>query len=209
MRLEPKLFALVQFGFLVLGVATDAQQPAPLPKAERPVAQPQPRESGKRVAVDPATLTVDDGDTISIHWNDNDVEIVRILGIDTPETRHVAHKIPIDQPFGREARAFAQGVFSLATKIEILRCVTIDPYGRTLGYIYVNDQNYSLLIIKAGLAEESVTHYGDNGFPDQAKAVLEAAKAVGPVPFEPPHLFRTRMRKVVEAGLASPALTGD
>ena len=169
---------------------------------DRPAPKPQTREHGQRVAVDPAKVVVDDGDTVSIRWGDNDTEIVRILGIDTPETRHVEHNIPYDQPFGAEARAFARGVFAVAGKVELLRCATIDPYGRTLGYLFVNDQNYSLLVIRANLAEESVTRYGDNGLPDQARAVLEAAKGAGPVPFEPPGVFRNRMRGVTNALMA-------
>ena len=46
------------------------------------------------------------------------------------------------------------------------------------------------------LAAESVSHYGDNGFPKEAAEVLAAAKAAGPVPFEPPFQFRARMRDV-------------
>ena len=57
-----------------------------------------------------------------------------MLGIDTPETRHVEHDLPFDQPFGKEARAFGQGAFAAATQIEILRSQTLDPFGRTLGY---------------------------------------------------------------------------
>ena len=97
-----------------------------------------PRPSGVRVAVSPKLVSVDDGDTVAIRWSRSDVETVRILGIDTPETRHVAHDIPFDQPFGPEARAFAQGVFANAQSVELLRAKTLDPYGRTLGYVFVN-----------------------------------------------------------------------
>lgn len=148
----------------------------------------------------PARLvTVDDGDTIQIRWSATDLEIVRLLGIDTPETRHLEHDLPFDQSFGKEAHAFAAGAFAAAREVSVLRAKTLDPFGRTLGYVFVNGVNYSLLVIGARLAEESVTRYGDNGFPQEAAEVLAAAKAAGPVPFEPPGLYRARMREVAKA----------
>jgi endonuclease YncB( thermonuclease family) len=144
-------------------------------------------------------MSTDDGDTVVIRWPSGDFETVRILGIDTPETRHLEHDIPFDQSFGPEARAFAGGVFASAKEVELLRAGTLDPFGRSLGYLFVNGVNYSVLVIGAGLAEESVTRYGDNGFPKEAAEVLNAAKAAGPVPFESPGAYRARMREVAKA----------
>jgi endonuclease YncB( thermonuclease family) len=150
------------------------------------------------VPVDPLRVLVDDGDTFVIQWAKDDSEIVRILGIDTPETRHPEHDLPYAQPFGPEARAFARGAFATAERIELLRSATIDPYGRTLGYVFLNGRNYSALVVRAALAAESVTHYGDNGLPAEAAEVLAAAKQAGPLPFEPPHQFRARMRELTK-----------
>jgi len=168
-----------------------AQAPAP-----RPEPQPQPRPHSLRLAVDPARIQVDDGDTVVIRWSKDDLETVRILGIDTPETRHVEHDLPYAQAFGPEARAFGRGAFATATQVELLRAPTVDQYGRTLGYLFLNGRNYSVLVVKARLAAESVTFYGDNGLPREAAEVLAAAKSAGPLPFEPPHAFRARMREV-------------
>jgi micrococcal nuclease len=74
----------------------------------------------------------------------------------------------------------------------------LDPYGRTLGYLFLNGRNYSTLVIEARLAAESISQFGDNGFPTEAAQVLAAAKAQGPLAFEPPHLFRARMRVLSE-----------
>jgi len=158
----------------------------------------QPREAGRPVPVDPALVDVRDGDTVTIRWSADDRERVRILGIDTPETDFPGRGWSHDQSFGPEAEAFARGVFAAATTIEILRAAETDPYGRTLAYLIVNDRNYSVLAVAAGYAVETVTHYGDNGFPDAAEAVLQAARAAGPVPFEPPHEFRRRLRELNE-----------
>ena len=180
---------------VALAVPGPAQAPAPRPGAEAPP-KPQPRPHGTRLPVDPAKVRVDDGDTVVVEWSKGDSEIVRILGIDTPETRHVQHNLPYPQDFGPEARGFALGAFGAATSVEILRAATLDPYGRTLGYLFVNGRNYSVLVVAARLAAETVGHYGDNGFPKEAADVVAAAKAAGPVPFEPPYQFRARMRDV-------------
>ena len=156
--------------------------------------KPQSRPHGTRVAVPAALLQVDDGDTVSIRWSAQDEEIVRILGIDAPETRHVEHDLPYAQPFGEEARAFALGAFASGGRIELLRAATVDPFGRTLGYLFIDGRNYSTLIVRARLAAESITQFGNNGLPKEASEVMEAAKVQGPLPFEPPHVFRARMR---------------
>jgi len=162
-------------------------------KKKEPV--PQDRPSMTRVDVPLQMIDMDDGDTIVIHWSESDIETVRILGIDTPETRHLAHNIPHNQPFGEKASGFAKGAFAMASKVEVLRSATLDPYGRTLGYLYINGINFAASIVRAGLAAESISAFGDNGLPDQAQEVLAAAEEAGPLPFEPPYLFRRRMKE--------------
>src|SRR6266436_5364226 len=174
---------------LALTAASGAQAPEPIP---------QPRPNGTRVPMDPATIEIDDGDSLLIRWSKADLETVRILGIDTPETRHLEHNLPYAQPFGPEARAFAMGALALATKVELLRAKTLDPYGRTIGYLFLNGRNYSVLVLSARLAEETVGRYGDNGFPSEAAEVTAAAKAAGPLPFESPATYRGRMRDLTK-----------
>jgi micrococcal nuclease len=181
--------ALVLFAALGLCLPARAQTPEP-----RPTPRPQSRPVGTRVAVEPAKVEVDDGDSVQILWAKDDVEIVRILGIDTPETRHLPHDLPYAQSFGPEARGFAMGAFALATKVELLRASTLDPFGRTLGYLFLNGRNYSVIVVAARFAEETVTRYGDNGLPAEAAEVTAAAKAAGPLPFESPGAYRARMR---------------
>jgi len=158
----------------------------------------QPRSHGERVDVPLASITVDDGDTFVIAWADSDTEIVRILGIDTAETKHPEHGLPQNQEYGPEGRAFAQGAVAFADRVELMRADILDPYGRTLGYFFIDGKNYSVAVVAAHLAWESVSHYGDNGFPDEAKAVLAAAQAAGTPPFEQPYLFRRRMREAAQ-----------
>jgi micrococcal nuclease len=164
----------------------------------RPQAQPQTRVHSRRIDVDGPRIQVNDGDTISIRWNSTDIETIRILGVDAPETGNPEHDIPLPQSFGMEARSFAEGAFAGAARIELLRAATLDPYGRTLAYVFLGGQNYSVMIVKARLAEESITRFGDNGFPAEASAIVAAAKDAGPLPFESPTFFRARMRKLAE-----------
>lgn len=156
----------------------------------------QTRTSLERVSVDPDLVDVGDGDTVVIDWGDGDRERVRILGIDTPEVAHHSMGWYDDQPYGRRATAFAQGAFAAAYSVELLRAAETDGYGRTLGYLFINGRNFSVMIVEAGYAVETVSHYGDNGLPDEAEAVLAASRTVGPVPFEPPYKFRKRMREL-------------
>jgi endonuclease YncB( thermonuclease family) len=184
---------------LTFAPVANAQQPSTPSSTNATRAQerrPQPRPHGSRISVDPDQVVVDDGDTAIIHWTASDAETVRFLGIDTPETRHIPHDLPYAQPFGPEARAFARGAFATASKIELLRSSSLDPYRRTLGYFFLNGRNYSVLVVAARLAEESISRYGDNGLPQEAAEVTKAAKAAGPLPFESPNDFRRRMRDV-------------
>ena len=155
----------------------------------------QTRKHSKRVKVKKKLIEVDDGDTVMIAWPNGDKERIRLLGIDTPETAHPEHNLPIAQSYGEEATTFAQGAFASATRIELLRSSELDPFGRTLGYIFLNGENYSLMVLGAKLAVENVSRFGDNGFPKEAAKIERLAKKVGPMPFENPSDFRKRMRK--------------
>jgi len=156
----------------------------------------QTRPSLEKVAIDPALIDVGDGDTVTIRWGEGDKERIRVLGIDTPEVAHPSMGWLDDQPYGPEATAFAKGVFAMAESVEVLRAAETDGYGRTLGYLFVNGRNFSVLIVEAGYAVETVSHYGDNGLPEASEAVLAASRGVGPVPFEAPFRFRRRMREL-------------
>ena len=181
---------------------------APRAIAQRRAAQQRP--AGARIAVPAERIGIDDGDTVVIDWPDGDSEVVRILGIDAPEIRHDEHNIPYDQPFGSEATGFARGAFAVAHKIDLLRSPTKDPYGRTLGYLFLDGRNYSELILRARLAVETITRYGDNGLPQEAAACLAAAKEAGPPPFEDPQDYRERMRTISDwMRKGTPSKTGN
>lgn len=176
------------------GEAGSAEVRERTPSASRSGARGEPR----RRAVEKSRLRFDDGDTLDIAWEAGTRETVRILGIDTPEVAHPEHKLPVAQPYGERAAGFLEGCLARSERVELLDRGQKDPYGRTLGYLLLDGRNYSVLVLEAGLAAESVSHYGDNGFPAEAAACLEAAKKAGALPFEAPHEWRKRFRVFVD-----------
>jgi micrococcal nuclease len=166
---------------LAIAAAAESRRPGRPPRGE---ATAQTRPHGKRVAVPRETVRVDDGDTFTIRWPEGP-EKVRVLGIDAPE---------LAQPFGTEARGFAEGALAAADRVELRRARMLDAYGRTLGYLFLGGRNYSVLVVRARLAEEDVSHFGDNGFPREAAEVRAAAREAGRLPFESPVAYRARQR---------------
>jgi micrococcal nuclease len=74
-----------------------------------------------------------DGDTVDVIINGNE-ERVRLIGIDTPETKK--RDSPIEC-FGPEATEFTQRLLPVGTPVYIERdVVNRDDFGRLLGYVY-------------------------------------------------------------------------
>jgi len=159
--------------------------PRPVAAADAPHTVPLPKE----------LVRYDDGDSISIAWPEG-LEVIRILGIDTPEVMHLEHNLPQAQDHGYEASGFLRGCFAVAEKLELLRSGQKDRYGRTLAYVYVDGKNYSVLVIQARLAYGPSGKFGDNGLPKPYAACKAAAATAGPLAFEEPYLYRRRLRKL-------------
>jgi len=93
-----------------------------------------------------------DGDTVDMII-DGVEERVRLIGIDTPETKKA--NTPIEC-FGPEATAFTQSLLPEGTKIYLERDVEArDVYGRLLGYAYLVDTGafVNLEIVRQGYAQ--------------------------------------------------------
>ncbi len=74
-----------------------------------------------------------DGDTIDVTIDGNE-ERIRLIGIDTPETKK--RDSPIEC-FGPEASAFTASLLPIGTPVRIERdIVNRDDYGRLLGYVH-------------------------------------------------------------------------
>ena len=154
--------------------------------SERPAAYPDAQR------VDVSRIRFDDGD--SFYLND---EPIRLLGFDTPETRSPGVGIFIDQPYGPEAAE--------STRVWILRAQRVEivydgrgTYGRRLAHLFVDGELLAVRIIGVGLAYENVNHFGDNGFPDLADRILDAAQSAPPPPFEQPYRWRRKNQKKLE-----------
>ena len=133
-------------------------------------------------------LEVEDGDTIvyrGVH--------MRFLGVDTPEIKHSELGFYVDQPYGRDAKNFTRAQLRSANKVTCLSD-GYDRYGRLLVHVFVDDVPLSLKIVEEGLGYETVSVYGDNGFPEIAQKILKASKLHPELPFENPYLWRRKNR---------------
>ena len=83
-------------------------------------------------------LTVIDGDTVDIEI-DGRTERVRLIGVNTPETKHPTKPI---ECFGPEASAYMTQLLPKGTDVRIERDTEArDRYGRMLLYLYRNSDN--------------------------------------------------------------------
>lgn len=103
--------------------------------------QPPVQQTSRTTFPNEATVKrVVDGDTVVLE----DRTIVRYLGITAPET---------GQPFEEEATAENQKlVEGKKVKLEY-ESYTSDKFGRLLAYLFINDKNISIELLKKGLAK--------------------------------------------------------
>ena len=101
--------------------------------------------AGPALAQRVKVLRVTDGDTFQIG--------VRLIGIDTPETRHPRKPIEF---FGKEASAFHRKLIKGKTvRLELGRRPA-DRYGRLLAYVFLSDGNLlNALLVSQGYARAS------------------------------------------------------
>lgn len=114
-----------------------------------------------------------DGDTIVVETEGEEYK-VRMIGIDTPETVH-PHK-PVEC-FGKEAKEKLEDLI-FEKYIRLLGDETqdnIDTYGRSLRYVYLDDIDINLVMIKEGYAFE-YTHITPYVKQEEYKNAQEYAK---------------------------------
>ena len=84
-------------------------------------------------------LKVVDGDTVDIDIKGN-TERVRLIGVNTPETKHPTKPI---ECFGPEASAYLTQLLPKGTHVRIERDIEArDRYGRMLLYLYRESDNF-------------------------------------------------------------------
>lgn len=136
-------FILILF-ILLAGCGTNSN-----PTDDIQISQPaQPVQT--ETALIPATIDrVVDGDTVHIILNGKE-ESVRLLLVDTPETKHP--NLPI-QPYGTEASQFATETLTEGTQIQLeYDGPKRDKYDRLLAYIWVDGELFNQLLLEEGLA---------------------------------------------------------
>jgi micrococcal nuclease len=104
----------------------------------------------QHVDAPPATIIrVIDGDTLDIAFVDGHVERTRLIGIDTPETKHPSKPV---QCYGPEATARTTEL-ALGTAAEVeLDVQQGDRYGRLLAYVYIDGQMLNFQLAAEGYA---------------------------------------------------------
>ncbi|OGG03093.1 MAG: hypothetical protein A3F83_14465 [Candidatus Glassbacteria bacterium RIFCSPLOWO2_12_FULL_58_11] len=155
---------------------------------QSPAAAHYPHYSTELVRVDKTAIRVVDGDTF--HAGDL---TIRVLGIDTPETVHRGQPLG-QEPFGGQASALARKLLSGANTVEYLPAEK-DRYGRLLAHVFVDGELLAIKLIEASLAYETVSHYGDNGFPDLAREIETASQKSATPAFMEPYRWRKLQRE--------------
>jgi micrococcal nuclease len=115
-------------------------------------------------------VEVVDGDTIVVAPSDGPTEIVRILGVDTPETVHPTKGV---ECFGPEASAFTKAHLTGAVVRLESDTVARDVYGRRLAYVYVRGHRFDDVLVRRGFARFLVIAPNDA----HARALLAAESA--------------------------------
>ncbi len=144
------------------------------------------------VVMDVAQIQFHDGDTF-MYRDDS----IRVLGIDTPEVTEPDVGIFEDQPYGRAAADSTHALIVRAKRVEIAYDGR-DKYKRRLAHVFVDGELLAVKLLGMGLAYENVSHFGDNGFPDLADQILQAAHEGPKPPFEPPHQWRKKHQRKPE-----------
>jgi micrococcal nuclease len=120
-----------------------------------------------------SVLRVVDGDTVHVSFGGRDVTI-RFIGVDTPET--VAPGLPIEC-YGPEASRFTTRQLSgrrVRLEFDVER---IDPYGRTLAYVWMPDGSmFNETLVRRGFAMVA-TYPPDTRYVPRFEAAERAAKA--------------------------------
>ena len=152
--------------------------------------QPHPRRPAYKGAktVNISDIRFDDGDTFEIKGRP-----IRVLGIDTPEIAHPALGVNEAQPFGPTAAESTRVWLTRAGIIEIVYGGR-DLYKRMLAHVFVDGELLACRLIRHGLAYETVSHYGDSGFPDLAQQIIDTSRASPKPLFEPPYQWKKKHR---------------
>lgn len=93
------------------------------------------------IIIEGKVIAITDGDTIKVLDKDKQTFKIRFAEIDAPEK---------DQPYGQKSKqALSDLIYN--KKVKVIQS-DIDRYGRVVGYVYFNEQNINLEMVKLGMA---------------------------------------------------------
>ena len=138
----------------------EPEEPEPGKRDKEPVPKPEPEPpsssasaSASAVGDYDATAKVSrvvDGDTIEISPTVDGNGEVRLIGMDTPETKDPSEEV---EPLGPEASAFATDTLAgrrVGLEFDVER---EDQYGRLLAYVYLGGEMFNETLVREGLAQ--------------------------------------------------------
>lgn len=123
------------------------------------------------------TVTIDrviDGDTVDVITEDQIIERVRLLLIDTPESVH-PEKEP--QPFGIEASNYMKKHLKEGNTVQLEKGTPAkDNYDRLLAYIWVDGENLNKVMIEEGYARVAFVYEPNTKYLKEFEKSQEQAK---------------------------------
>ena len=156
----------------------------PAPKSEQ---EPEPSSSSASASASAAasvggdhdaTATVSrvvDGDTIEVSPAVDGNGEVRLIGMDTPETKDPSEEV---EPLGPEASAFAADSLtgqSVGLEFDVER---EDQYGRLLAYVYLGGEMFNEALVEEGLAQ-AYPYEPNTRYAGRFAAAQEEARTAG------------------------------
>lgn len=171
------------------GATEEASQPSPSPSAATatsspslsPSVAPSPSASSQPARTDAQVVEVVDGDTIKVSIAGGPTQTVRIIGVDTPETKDPRKPVMC---FGAEATAKTKELVDLAGgRVQLEKDVSqTDKYDRLLRYVWlVHPDGTRMLneeLVKGGFAQSS-TYPPDVKYQDLFVAAQQQARDSG------------------------------
>jgi micrococcal nuclease len=118
-------------------------------------------------------VAVTDGDTIEVVDASGDRDVVRLLGVDAPETHHPSEPV---ECFGPEASAYtAQRLTGRSVRLEG-DVEARDQYDRRLAYVTVGGERFNDELLRLGYAELLVIEPNHAHAREMLQAELEAKR---------------------------------
>lgn len=143
-------------------------------QVEQPVATSSPANVPDAHIQEGTVISVIDGDTLKVKIN-NQIETVRLLLIDTPETHHPTKPV---QEFGKEAEDYARSVLIPDSIVGIeVGNPERDHYGRLLAYLWIGQQTFNEMQVENGYARVAYVYPPNDKYIDPFIEAEDQAKS--------------------------------